>query len=217
MKVKKRLRKKRPMQKKKLRFRFQKKHPDPSVKYLIVGIGNVGDNYANTRHNIGFSVLDAFAEASGFSFLDKRYGFIAQHKYKARQLYFLKPSTYVNLSGRAVNYWLKKLKITPEKMLVIVDDVALPFGKMRLRTKGGHGGHNGLLSIIETLGHQQFSRLRIGIGNEFMPGQQVNYVLSEWDETEKTRLPEVTDSAQEIIKSFVAIGPERTMNVFNKR
>ncbi len=185
------------------------------MKYLIVGIGNIGEKYAHTRHNVGFEVLDTLAESSGFIFQDKRYGFLGEYKYKGRYLYFLKPSTYVNLSGRAVHYWLKKLKLNEERLLVIVDDVALPIGKLRLRAKGGPGGHNGLMNIVDILGHQNFARLRIGIGSDFWPGQQVDYVLSEWSEEESAQLPEIYKKAHEIIHSYVTTGLERTMNFYN--
>lgn len=185
------------------------------MKYLIVGIGNIGEKYTHTRHNVGFEVLDTLAESAGFSFQDKRYGFLGEYKYKGRYLYCLKPSTYVNLSGRAVHYWLKKLKLNEERLLVILDDVALPFGKLRLRAKGSHGGHNGLMNIVDILGHQNFARLRIGIGSDFWPGQQVDYVLSEWSKEESAQLPEICKKAHEIIHGFVTIGLERTMNFYN--
>lgn len=187
------------------------------MKYLIAGLGNVGEEYQSTRHNIGFKVLDALAEASNITFKDKRYGFVAELKYKSRILILLKPSTYVNLSGRAVNYWLQKEKIPVENLLVISDDLALPFGKLRLKSKGSAGGHNGLESINATLGRQDYARLRFGIGNDFFPGQQVNYVLGEWSEDEKKILPERIDVSQKIILSFSTLGIEHTMNLFNNR
>jgi len=187
------------------------------LKYLVTGLGNIGDKYANTRHNIGFEILDAFAEASNFSFQDKRYGFIGDTKYKGRSIYCLKPSTYVNLSGNAINYWLKKLKIPLENLFVLVDDIALPFGKIRIRAQGGDGGHNGLIHIIQVLGTQEFARLRFGIGNEFYSGQQVNYVLGEWTEEEKNALLKKIKIVIEIIQSFTFIGLERTMNQYNNK
>lgn len=186
------------------------------MKYLIVGLGNIGVEYENTRHNIGFKTLDAFAEASNVSFKDKRYGFVTDLKYKARTFVLLKPSTYVNRSGLALNYWLKKEKINIENCLVIVDDIALPFGKLRLRPKGGDAGHNGLANIQQILGHSNYARLRFGIGNDFPQGTQIDYVLGEWDTEEKKELPNKIDQAVEIIKSFGTIGIQLTMNQFNK-
>ncbi|MFC2138355.1 aminoacyl-tRNA hydrolase [Bacteroidota bacterium] len=187
------------------------------MKYLVVGLGNIGDKYANTRHNIGFEILDAFSKASNFSFKDKRYGFIGDVKYKGRYIYSLKPSTYVNLSGNAIKYWLKKLKIPIENLIVIVDDIALPFGKIRIRSKGGDGGHNGLFHIIQVLATQEFARVRFGIGDEFHSGQQVNYVLGEWSDEERTALPERIEKVIDIIHSFSFIGLERTMNQYNNK
>ena len=187
------------------------------MKYLITGLGNIGEEYLNTRHNIGFKILDALAEASNISFNDKRYGFVAEFKYKSRILILLKPSTFVNLSGRAVNYWLQKEKISFENLLVISDDLALPFGKLRLKSKGSSGGHNGLESINMTIGRQDYARLRFGIGNEYFPGQQINYVLGEWTEDEEKMLPERVDVCKEIILNFSTLGIERTMNLFNNR
>jgi PTH1 family peptidyl-tRNA hydrolase len=161
--------------------------------------------------------LDALAEASNISFNDKRYGFVAEYKYKARTFILLKPTTYMNLSGRAVNYWMKKESIPIENMLVLVDDLALPFGTIRVRAKGGAGGHNGLENINQTLGRNDYARLRFGIGDNFHQGFQVDYVLGEWDRNEKKELPEKIDNCIEIIQSFGTIGTERTMNFFNKR
>ncbi len=186
------------------------------MKYLITGLGNPGEEYAHTRHNIGFDVLDALAEASNTSFKDKRYGFVADFRYKSRIFHLLKPSTYVNLSGRAVNYYLRKHKIPNENLLVIADDIALPFGKLRLRPKGGDAGHNGLSSIIQILGTTAFPRLRFGIGNDFPTGHQVEYVLGHWNEEEKKELPQKIDLACDIIRSFGTIGIEYTMNQYNK-
>ena len=187
------------------------------MKYLIAGLGNIGPEYKNTRHNIGFQILDALAEASNISFNDKRYGFVGEYKFKGRTFILLKPTTYMNLSGRAVNYWLQKEKIPIQNLLVLVDDIALPFGTVRLRAKGGDGGHNGLANINQVLGRNDYARLRFGIGDDFHNGYQVNYVLSEWDADEKKSLPENIDNCIEIIKSFGTIGTERTMNFFNKR
>jgi len=187
------------------------------VKYLIAGLGNIGPEYKNTRHNIGFQILDALAEASNISFNDKRYGFVAEYKYKARSFILLKPSTYMNLSGRAVNYWLQKEKIDIKDLLVLVDDIALPFGTLRVRAKGGAGGHNGLENINQVLGRNDYARLRFGIGDSFHKGYQVDYVLGEWTKDEQKELPFKIDDAIEIVKSFGTIGIERTMNFHNKR
>ena len=187
------------------------------MKYLIAGLGNIGPEYKNTRHNIGFQILDALAEASNISFNDKRYGFVAEYKYKARTFILLKPSTYVNLSGRALHYWLKKENVPIEKLLVLVDDLALPFGTIRVRAKGGSGGHNGLENINLVLGRNDYARLRFGIGDNFHQGFQVDYVLGEWEKEEQKELPEKIESCIEIIQSFGTIGTERTMNFFNKR
>ena len=187
------------------------------MKYLIAGLGNIGQEYKNTRHNIGFQILDALAGASNISFNDKRYGFVTEYKFKARTFILLKPTTYMNLSGRAVNYWLQKEKISIENLLVLVDDIALPFGTLRVRAKGGAGGHNGLENINQTLGRNNYTRLRFGIGDNFRKGSQVDYVLSDWTTNELKAMPEKIDSCIEIIKSFGTIGTERTMNIFNKK
>lgn len=187
------------------------------MKYLIAGLGNIGSEYKDTRHNIGFQILDTLAGVSNISFRDKRYGFVAEYKYKARTFILLKPSTYVNLSGRAVNYWLHKQKIPVDKLLVLTDDIALPFGSLRFKAKGSHGGHNGLRNISEILGRNDFARLRFGIGDDFPKGSQVDYVLSEWTEDEKKQLPGRIEVCIEIIKSFATIGIERTMNLYNKK
>ncbi len=185
------------------------------MKYLIVGLGNIGNEYENTRHNIGFSILDALSLKCNAVFEDKRHAFKTVCKYKGRQFILIKPTTYVNLSGKAVNYWLSKEKIPVNNLLVIADDLSLPYGKLRLRAKGGDAGHNGLTSIIETLGHSNFARLRFGIGNNFNKGSQVNYVLGKWtDEEEKSKQDHI-NKAIEIIKSFGTIGINRTMNIYN--
>src|SRR6056297_241362 len=185
------------------------------MKYLIVGLGNIGVEYKETRHNVGFKVLDAFAKASNISFSDKRYGAVATTKFKGRTFVLLKPSTYMNLSGKAVNYWLKKEKIPLERLLVVVDDVAIPFGSVRLRPKGGDAGHNGLANINQILGTTNYARIRFGIGNDFYPGEQVSYVLSEWSSEEKKKLPELIDHTGEMIKAFGTIGIELTMTRYN--
>ena len=186
------------------------------MKYLIVGLGNIGDNYKNTRHNIGFKILDAMAQAFNVSFNDKRYGFVTSTKYKGRDITLLKPSTFMNLSGNAVNYWMKKEKIPIENILVIVDDIALPVGSLRLKPKGSAGGHNGLTNIIEVIGTSEYARLRFGIGAAFNKGRQINYVLGEWTQEEIKIIEEKIPATIEIIKSFVFSGLELTMTAFNK-
>lgn len=185
------------------------------MKYLIAGLGNIGTEYINTRHNIGFEILDAFAKASNISFSPTRYADSATLKFKGRTLVLIKPSTYMNLSGKAINYWLQKEKLTQQNMLVLVDDLSLPFGTIRIRAKGSDGGHNGLAHINQTLGTNKYPRLRFGIGNEFNFGKQVDYVLGKWDEVEQKTLAERIEKAQEAIKSFATIGLERTMNFYN--
>ena len=187
------------------------------MKYLIAGLGNIGPEYKNTRHNIGFQILDTLAGESDIDFSDKRYGFVCDYNHKGRTFILLKPSTYVNLSGRAVNYWLQKEKIPIENLLVLVDDLALPFGTLRLKAKGNHGGHNGLRNISEILGRNDYARLRFGIDDNFHSGSQVDYVLSEWTKDEKKQLPERIDICIKIIQNFGTTGVERTMNFFNKK
>ncbi len=187
------------------------------MKYLIAGLGNIGPEYKNTRHNIGFQILDAMAIASNIDFKDRRYGFIAEYKFKGRTFLLLKPTTYVNLSGRAVNYWLKKENVPIENLLVLVDDLALPFGTLRIKAKGSPGGHNGLRNISEVLCRNDYARLRFGIGDDFHSGFQVNFVLSEWSREEQDQIPEKIDTCIDIIQSFGTIGVERTMNFFNKK
>jgi len=186
-------------------------------KSLIVGLGNIGAEYANTRHNIGFQILDALAKASSISFSSDRYGDRAEFKWKGRPFVLIKPSTYMNLSGKAVNYWLQKEKVPVSQLLVVTDDLALPFGKLRLKGKGSDGGHNGLKHIQQTLGHPNYARLRFGVGNEFAKGKQVDYVLGEWDSEESAQLDKRVELASEIIKSFGTAGLPRTMNDFNNR
>jgi PTH1 family peptidyl-tRNA hydrolase len=187
------------------------------MKYLITGLGNIGAEYAHTRHNIGFDILDAMADEKDIEFEDKRYGAVATYKFKGRTFILLKPNTYVNLSGRAVNYWLQKEKIKLNNLLVVVDDLALPFGTLRLKPKGGDAGHNGLKSIQSTLGTTNYARLRFGIGNNFNRGQQVDYVLGKWSSDEKKVLQEKIANAIEMIKSFGTIGVAQTMNRFNNK
>jgi PTH1 family peptidyl-tRNA hydrolase len=187
------------------------------MKYLIVGLGNIGNEYTNTRHNIGFMVLDALAEASNIVFNTARYGDVAEVKIKGRTFVLLKPSTYMNLSGNAVNYWLQQENISVENMLVIVDDLALPFGSLRLKGRGSDAGHNGLKHIQQTLGSDQYPRLRFGIGNDFPKGHQVDYVLSNFSPEEKKILPEKIEQACDIVKSFGLAGIQITMNQFNNK
>ncbi|MCL1821857.1 MAG: aminoacyl-tRNA hydrolase [Prolixibacteraceae bacterium] len=185
------------------------------MKYLIAGLGNIGKEYENTRHNVGFKILDALADASNVVFDDRRYGFVAEMKFKGRTFILIKPTTYVNLSGRAVNYWLKKENIPLSNLMVVVDDIALPFGAIRIKAKGSDGGHNGLRNITETLSGNEYARLRFGIGDNFSRGRQVDYVLGEWDAQEEKELPFLIDKSMEAVKSFGTIGVERTMNFFN--
>lgn len=187
------------------------------VKYLIAGLGNIGAEYAETRHNIGFKVLDALAVASNTVFEPSRYGAVAEVKVKGRTLVLLKPSTYMNLSGKAVSYWLKQEKIPLENLMVVVDDIALDFGAIRIRAKGSDGGHNGIKNINEVLGTQNYARLRFGVGGDFPRGHQVDYVLGEWSAEEKKELPFKINDACEAVKSFATIGLERTMNFHNKK
>ena len=186
------------------------------MKYLIVGIGNIGQEYAHTRHNIGFDTLDAFAEASNVVFEPGRYGDMAKCKLKGRTLLLLKPSTYVNLSGKAVRYWLDKANVPQENLLVLVDDLALPLAALRLRGKGGDAGHNGLKSIQQLMG-ANYARLRMGIGNDFPKGQQIDFVLGQWKDEEKAPVKAAIERAGEIVKSFCMVGLARTMNQFNSK
>lgn len=187
------------------------------MKYLIVGLGNIGSEYAETRHNIGFRVLDAFAKASNLVFMDGRYGFTAQTSIKGRQLVLLKPSTYMNLSGNAVRYWMQQEKIPLENLLVVVDDLALPFGQLRMKGKGSDGGHNGLKHIAQILGTQDYARLRFGIGNDYPRGGQVDYVLGHFTDEDMKIMDDRLTQAVDMIKSFCLAGLEITMNQYNKK
>jgi len=184
-------------------------------KFLIIGLGNIGAEYANTRHNVGFKILDALAGASNISFEPNRYADTAKLKIKGRPVTLVKPTTYMNLSGKAVNYYLQAEKIEPENILIVTDDLALPFGTLRMRTKGSDGGHNGLKHIIQTLNSSQFTRIRFGVGNEFSKGNQVDYVLGEWSSEEEEQLKERIETSIEMVKSFVAIGASQTMTQYN--
>ena len=185
------------------------------MKFLIAGLGNIGDEYQNTRHNIGFRIIDKFAADCGVDFRDGRYGFTAHCRVKNAELVLLKPSTYMNLSGTAVRYWLQKENIPVENLLVLVDDIALPFGTLRLRGKGSDGGHNGLKSIESCIMTQQYARLRFGIGDEFVHGAQISFVLGELSADEEKILQDKLTTCGELIKSFCLQGLERTMTQFN--
>ncbi len=187
------------------------------MKYLIAGLGNIGLEYSNTRHNIGFKTLEVFANASNVCFETDRYASRCNIKFKGKTLILIKPSTYMNLSGKAVNYWLQKENIPLQNLLVITDDLALPLGTLRLKPKGGSGGHNGLTNIEEILNTQNYSRLRFGIGNDFGYGYQSNYVLGNWNDDEIKAVNEKIPTVIDIVKSFVSIGVERTMNMYNKK
>lgn len=186
------------------------------MKYLIAGLGNIGPDYEQTRHNIGFMVLDAFAKASNAVFEDRRYGFVAEMRLRNKSLILLKPSTFMNLSGNAVRYWMQKEKIETEHLLVVVDDLALPFGTLRLKPKGSAAGHNGLKHIQELIG-ENYPRLRFGIGNDFPKGAQINYVLEEFSDEEKQQLPQRIETAVDIIRSFCLAGIDVTMNLYNNK
>ena len=187
------------------------------MNYLIVGLGNIGVEYANTRHNIGFMVLDAWAQASNIVFESGRYGSTTTVSFKGRKFTLLKPSTYMNLSGKAVRYWMNELKIQPENLLVISDDLNIPFGTLRLRKNGSAGGHNGLTNISELLGTQDYARIRVGIGNEFGRGQQVGYVLGEFNEDERKDIPEICKRVIDGVKAWATVGADRAMNVVNTK
>lgn len=187
------------------------------MNYLIVGLGNIGDEYARTRHNIGFRVLDALAGASNLVFEDKRYGFVTTLKVKNQTLTLLKPSTYMNLSGNAVRYWMKEKNVPIERLLVVVDDLALPFGKIRIKPGGSEAGHNGLRHITSVLGTQAYARLRFGIGNEFSRGSQIDFVLGEFGEEELKTMDERVKVAGEAVKTFCLAGIQIAMNQFNNK
>ena len=185
------------------------------MKYLIVGLGNIGNEYQYTRHNIGFTILDAFAKASNVFFAENRYGATCEVKLKGRTMVLLKPSTFMNLSGNALRYWMTKEKIEIENVLVVVDDIALPFGTLRLKPKGSDAGHNGLKNIQEILGHSNYARLRFGIGSDFSKGRQVEYVLGKWTAEQAAAIPQRAEICIDIIRSFCLAGLELTMTQFN--
>ena len=185
------------------------------MKYLIVGLGNIGSEYKNTRHNIGFKILDAFVNASNSSFRTDRLGDVAEVKNRGRKLICLKPSTYMNLSGKAVRYWMQQEKIPQERVLILTDELALPFGKIRLRPKGSDGGHNGLKNIQELLGNPNYARVRFGIAAEFAKGNQIDYVLGEWTQEELKSLQNRIDVISDLIKAFSVNPIQRVMSEFN--
>lgn len=187
------------------------------MKYLIVGLGNIGSEYENTRHNIGFKILDSLAKESGISFSDDRYSSITHLKHKGRTFILVKPTTYMNLSGKAVSYWLQKEKLSLDRLLVLTDDLALPFGSIRIKGKGSDGGHNGLKNIAQTINTTNYPRLRFGVGNDFTKGRQINYVLGEWSSEEAEQLNERVDHAKKMILAFGSIGIGRTMSEFNNK
>jgi PTH1 family peptidyl-tRNA hydrolase len=185
------------------------------MKFLIAGLGNIGSEYELTRHNIGFLVLDRLADEKGVTFEITRHAEKAELKFKGKQIHLIKPTTYMNLSGKAIAYWLQELKIPKENLLVVVDDIALPFGTLRMRKQGSAAGHNGLTHIEQILGGTDYTRLRFGIGNNFNKGQQVDYVLGNFTQEEFQALPPLMDKASEMILSFCTIGPDRTMSLYN--
>jgi len=187
------------------------------MKFLIAGLGNIGPEYELTRHNIGFLVLDRFADNEKVQFKTERLADKAEIKFKGKTLHLIKPNTYMNLSGKAINYWLQELKIPKENLLVIVDEIALPFGSIRLKANGSAGGHNGLKNIEALLGGQDYPRVRVGIGSDYNKGQQVDFVLSRFTDKEFEELPAIMDNVIKLIESFATIGIERTMNFFNKK
>jgi len=196
---------------------FSKNNSKEEVKkYLIVGLGNIGDKYKNTRHNIGFKILDYLAEKEDITFETQKLGDIAKFRHKGRSFILLKPSTYMNLSGKSVKYWMTKEKIQLENVLIICDDLNIPYDSLRLKPKGSAGGHNGLKDINSVLNTQQYARLRFGVGNSFSKGRQVDYVLGKWNKEELDTIHEKLEKISKTIKSFGLIGVDKTMNEFNK-
>ncbi|CAM3498665.1 aminoacyl-tRNA hydrolase [Pontibacter korlensis] len=190
---------------------------DTSMKYLIVGLGNIGPEYAETRHNIGFMVLDYLANKFDSKFDTGRHAFVTEIKSKGRTFVLVKPTTYMNLSGKAVGHYLNSLKLPPEQMMVITDDIAIPFGKLRIRAKGSPGGHNGLKHIEQTLGHNNYPRLRFGVGDNYNKGKQVDYVLSKFSEEEQPELQTLIEKSADSVIAFGTVGLERTMNQYNTK
>ena len=187
------------------------------MNFLVVGLGNIGSEYANTRHNMGFMVLDAWAQASNAVFSTQRYGDIAEVSFKGHRITLLKPSTYMNLSGKAVRYWMQEKKIALENLLIISDDLNLPFGSIRMRKNGSDGGHNGLKNINELLGTQEYARIRLGIGNDFSRGHQIDFVLGKLSPEELELMPKISEKVIEGVKAFTTIGVERAMSATNCR
>ncbi|MDR2232528.1 MAG: aminoacyl-tRNA hydrolase [Tannerella sp.] len=185
------------------------------MRFLITGLGNIGPDYWGTRHNIGFRIVNLLAEEAGIVFTEQRFGAVARIRVKSAELILLKPNTFMNLSGNAVRYWLQKENISVENLLIVVDDLSLPFGTLRLKPKGSHAGHNGLHHIQDTLGTQDYARLRFGIGNDFAPGRQIDYVLSPFTSEELEKMPPLVSQAAEIVKSFCLSGVDFTMNQYN--
>ena len=185
--------------------------------YLVVGLGNIGPEYARTRHNMGFMVLDAWSQASNAVFTTQRYGDLASLSIKGRNVWLLKPSTYMNLSGNAVRYWLQKLPVTQERLIVICDDINLPFGTLRMRKNGSDGGHNGLKNIAETLGSTDYVRIRMGVGHDFSRGAQADYVLGNLSEEESSQMPELCKSVIQGVNDWIFAGADREMNVLNAK
>ncbi len=201
-------------------FQLFAKHEETEtneMKFLIVGLGNIGPDYEGTRHNIGFRVVDGLAENIGATFSDRRYGFVAKGRAKSAELVLLKPSTYMNLSGNAVRYWMQQEKVPVERVLIICDDLSLPFGKLRLRPNGSDGGHNGLKHIAQVLGTQQYARLKFGIGNDFSKGAQVDFVLGQFTDEDLAAMPERVTLAVEAVKSFCLAGITQTMTQYNNK
>lgn len=196
-------------------FCKNKETEDTTMKYLIVGLGNIGAEYEGTRHNSGFMVLDKLAGGAKVPYVLDRHAYRAEMKWKGRTLILIRPTTYMNLSGKAVKYWLQKEKIAMENLLVIVDDIALPVGKMRMKKQGSGGGHNGLANIEELLGTNNYCRLRIGVGDNFSRGHQIDHVLGQFSEEERAQLDPVLERAAEAVKCFVTLGADRAMNMYN--
>ncbi|MGN7515631.1 MAG: aminoacyl-tRNA hydrolase [Allomuricauda sp.] len=188
---------------------------DPMKKFLIVGLGNIGPKYNDTRHNIGFKILDFLAEQEGFTFESSKLGAVATFKHKGKSVVCLKPSTYMNLSGKAVKYWMDKENINLENILVVTDDINLPFGSLRLKGKGSDGGHNGLKDIQNVLQTTKYNRFRFGVGSDFSKGKQVDYVLGQWDDDQQKAMPERLKISADLIRSFIFAGAKNTMNQFN--
>ena len=185
--------------------------------YLVVGLGNIGPEYAHTRHNMGFMVLDAWSQASNAVFSTQRYGDVASLSVKGRNIYLLKPSTYMNLSGNAVRYWLQKLPVTEDRLIVICDDINLPFGTLRMRKSGSDGGHNGLRNIAETIGSTGYARIRMGVGHDFSQGAQCDYVLGNLSKEEQEQLPDLCTSVIQGVQDWIFAGADRAMNVLNTK